>query len=200
MGREIAGEPEHIPVAEALASSAAYERTIRALCDSDIAVFDITGFESAVMLFLGIRSAVRRGITLTISQDDDAGRLLPFNLTALNPIHLGEDKEQENITSALETGLASFRDQPEAYLDLPAFDAVRHLGKEYRPQPPKEQILVLRWFDKQYIRLVRDLTRNAVIEIAGAKPPVVTTLDSSSPQLVSQAPLCSDSAYSALRC
>ncbi|HEY4593434.1 MAG TPA: hypothetical protein VIJ61_13550, partial [Thermoanaerobaculia bacterium] len=110
----------------------------------------------------------------------------PFNLAALNPIRLGEADEQEEITNALETGLSSLRDQPESYLDLPAFDAVRNLGKEYRPQTPQEQILVLRWFDKQYNELVRNLTRNALVKIAGANPPVVTTLDSSSPQLVSQ--------------
>lgn len=186
MGPEIQTKPEHISVAEALASPATYEWTVRALCDSEIAVFDITGFESAVMLFLGIRSAVRRGITLTISQDNDAGQLLPFNLAALNPILLGEKKERENITRALETGLASLSDQPEAYLDLPAFDPVRNLGNDYGPLPPETQVLVLRWFDKQYNKLVRDLTENAVIAIAGANPPVVTTLDSSSPQLVSQ--------------
>lgn len=183
--RDIDPDPVHIHFAEAFSSPASYERAVRALCESDIAVFDITGFESAVMLLLGIRASVRRGVTLTVSQGSSPGRFLPFNLAALNPIPLGKG-DTEAIAAALETGLASLRAQPDAYLDLPVYDAVRHLGEDHGPLTPEEQILVLRWFDEQYDMLVKDLIGDLVVQAVGEGTKVVTTLDSSSPQLVGQ--------------
>jgi hypothetical protein len=177
-------KPVHISAAEAFSSPASYEWTVRALCVSAVAVFDVTDFESAVMLLLGIRASVRRGVTLTISQSDSSGPLLPFNLAALNPITLS--KKIEPIATAIETGLASLRTQSNSYLDLPAFDAVRHLGVDYEPIPLANQVLVLRWFDKQYDELVKPLIEAAVTQALGSVTGVVTTLDSSSPQLVGQ--------------
>src|SRR5262249_29874977 len=54
-GRKIETVPVLIRVTDALSSSAAYERAVRALCETEIAIFDITGLERAIMLFLGIR-------------------------------------------------------------------------------------------------------------------------------------------------
>lgn len=184
-GREIEIEPEQISAIEAFSSPAAYERAVRALCESDFAVFDITGLESATMLLLGIRSVVRRGITLTVSQEASPHRSLPFNLAALNPVRLGPQDWLE-ITTALENGQTSLRTQQGVYRDLPAFDAVRNLGDKHRPQPPDEQVLVLRWFDEQYTSLIRDLIAGAVLHAVGQSPTVVTTLDSRSPQSVEQ--------------
>lgn len=182
-GRDLATEPAEISAIDALATPASYEWTVRALCDADIAVFDVTGFESAVMLLLGIRSAVRRGVTLTVSQDPSPESLLPFNLAALNPIPL---ESVEAIAAAMEAGMFSLQAQRDGYLDLPAYDAVRNLGDEYRPVPPEQEILVLRWFDKQYGRLIKDPIAGAVLQACGDATDVVTTLDSRSPQLVSQ--------------
>ena len=40
------------------------------LCLAPIAIFDATDFEPAVMLALGVRAVVRRGVTLTSIADE----------------------------------------------------------------------------------------------------------------------------------
>jgi hypothetical protein len=187
-GRPVRTTPEVINAETALETSAAYERTIRALCDADIAVFDVSGFESVVMLFLGIRAAVRRGVTVTITQDDPRSTASPFNLAALNPIWLDNKTDVEGITKALVEGFSTLEARADYYLDLPVYDAVRRLGKDFRPLEPSEQILMLRWFDPQYSRLVSQLIETPLLDF---KRPdrtmqILTTLDSSSPQLVDQ--------------
>jgi hypothetical protein len=190
--RDIDTTPVQISAVDALSSPALYEWTVRALCDSEIAVFDITDFESAVMLFLGLRAAVRRGVTLTMylprepGEPRKPGEQLPFNLAALSPIPWGRD-DRKRIADAMATGLEGLRMQEGAYLDLPVFDAVRQLGEEYRPIPLREQVLVLRWFDEGYGAMVRDVIKDILLDAGlDEQTQVVTTLDSSSPQLVSQ--------------
>jgi len=187
-GRPVRTTPEVIKAEAALETSAAYERTIRALCDADIAVFDVSGFESIVMLFLGVRAAVRRGVTVTITQDDPRLKASPFNLAALNPIWLDDETDVAGITNALVEGFSTLEARADYYLDLPVYDAVRRLGKDFRPLEPSEQILILRWFDHQYSKLVHQLIETPLQKF---KQPdrtmqIVTTLDSSSPQLVDQ--------------
>jgi NAD(P)-binding Rossmann-like domain len=184
-GRSIDPEPEWIRAEDALASSAAYERAVRALCEAEIAVFDIAGLDPAVMLFLGIRAAVRRGITITLKEEGEL--LLPFNLVSLNPIAIRQEKgDAEGIAVAMESGWAALKAQPGTYLDLPVFDAIRHLGDDFRPKEPAKQILVLRWFDPQYNALVGDVLDNELKARFGRATSIVTTLDSRSPQLVEQ--------------
>jgi hypothetical protein len=188
-GRSLQTTPEVINSEAALASSAAYEKTIRALCHAEIAVFDVTKFDRIVMLFLGIRAAVRRGITVTVTQDDFDSKSLPFNLAALNPIRLDNKNDVSCMVEAFAEGLSTLEARADYYLDLPVYDAVRRLGKNFTPLEPSEQILILRWFDEQYANLVTQLIETPLLE--GFEPPngeikVVTTLDSSSPQLVDQ--------------
>lgn len=184
-GRRVAVEPEWITAAEALSSSASYERAVRALCDSEIAVFDISGLESVMMFFLGIRAAVRRGVTVTLTQDDLQQAPLPFNISSINPIQLGKG-DTELIAKAFEAGFDALRVQPEGYLDLPAFDVVRRLSEEHRPLPPNEGVLVLRWFDDQYTEMIDDVIKHPLRKRIGENAKIVTSLDSSSPQLVGQ--------------
>jgi hypothetical protein len=188
-GRSLRTTPEVINAQGALETSAAYERTVRALCEAEIAVFDVSGFESIVMLFLGVRAAVRRGVTVTITQDDPRSRASPFNLAALNPIWLNDRNDVEGIMKAFVEGFATLEARSDFYLDLPVYDAVRRLGRDFIPLEPSEQILILRWFDGQYSKLVTQLIETPLLENF-ERPDhmmkIVTTLDSSSPQLVDQ--------------
>jgi hypothetical protein len=187
-GRPVRTTPEVINAEAAFETSAAYERTIRALCDADIGVFDVSGFESAVMLLLGIRAAVRRGVTITVTQDDPRVEPSPFNLAALNPIWLDNRTDIEGIAKGLAEGFSILEARADYYLDLPVYDAVRRLGKDFRPLEPSEQILILRWFDRQYSSLVGQLIKTPFLDFerTGRAMQIVTTLDSSSPQLVDQ--------------
>jgi hypothetical protein len=180
-------QPIAFSVTEVFASSAAYERMVRALCHSPIVIFDITGYEPAVLLLLGIRAAARRGITVTVTEDAPlAGKAgdLPFNIGALNPVHLGTESAKD-IAEALQSGFEAFKAQPDMYLDLPAYDALRKLGEDHRVLEPETQILFLRWFDPQYKALVKELVE-AGPQTAFPAARLVTTLDSRSPQLVEQ--------------
>jgi hypothetical protein len=182
-GRAVQVKPQEIALAEALSSTVHYERAVRALCDSEIAIFDLTGYESAAMLLLGIRSVVRRGVTVAVTSRPTP--FLPFNVASLNPL-LIDASYVENQARALEAGFTGLVTLPDRYLDLPAYDAVRSVGEDYRIRKPEEEILVLRWFDEQYARLAGDeiLKNRLETEWRGSK--VVTSLDSRSPQLVEQ--------------
>lgn len=182
-GRRIEIDSVVIKATHALSSPAAYERAVRALCDCEVAIFDITGLERAVMLFLGIRAAVRRGVTVTLTQDNVENAPLPFNLASLNPIPFAEP-DAKKIAEAVIAGLHASTQQG-VYLDLPAYDAVRQLGEDYKVKPPEEQILILRWFDTQYSQLIRNLLNNILAE-EYPKADIVTTLDTRSPQLIEQ--------------
>ena len=69
-----------------------YAVTVRQLCVADVVVFDLTAYEPGIMLLLGIRSAVRRGVTigrislpLTVSNLAEA----PFNIKEFNLLSHG---------------------------------------------------------------------------------------------------------------
>jgi hypothetical protein len=183
-GRPLSLTPEHLRVAEVLSSPALYERAIRALCSSEIAVFDLTGHQSAVMLLLGVRSAVRRGITVVVSQDERT--LLPFNVVALNPVRTHSRDLVDDLAIALESGFAGLVGAGDRYLDLPAYDPVRALGEDHRIRRPETEILMLRWFDEQYGDKIGDqIVRSHLADTFKASN-IITVLDSRSPQLVDQ--------------
>jgi hypothetical protein len=72
-----------VRIAEAIESPARWLSLVKALCLAPIAIFDATDFEPAVMLALGVRAVVRRGVTITstareLSEKNLAN--LPFNM------------------------------------------------------------------------------------------------------------------------
>jgi hypothetical protein len=202
-------DPYVISVTKALSSAEAYRDAVIALCHSEIAVFDLTNYEPGIMLLLGIRSVVRRGVTIaTAGGDYVIGDTLdfPFNIKEVNilshsdrqldfgdPIHLIGDR--------IIGGFRQISQLPN-YLDLPAFDAVRNLPPETSSQQTKdctEQVLVLCSFSREYQdnNWKRHLKRNLPIYIRSGlaaegktvskqKPEVSRTLDMKSPRLVSQ--------------
>ena len=61
-----------------------WRQFVEALCAAPFMIADVTDFEPGVMLALGVRGAVRRGVTIasTAKRLDEAGQLssLPFNI------------------------------------------------------------------------------------------------------------------------
>jgi hypothetical protein len=149
-----------------LATPHGYRRALRALCRSEIAVFDITEKNPATMLLLGIRSVVRRGITLlTVRMSTTSPDIpepfdlpdLPFNIRETSMI--ARRQNDNTFTEALKTGIVAGRNQMQLlayeYQDLPAYDAVRKLGprpENHRPVPPSENVLVLSSYGKDYLK------------------------------------------------
>jgi hypothetical protein len=197
--RQLALEPFFVEATDCFRDGALYEWTIRALCDCEMAVFDLTGAQCSVMILLGIRAAARRGVTVTVSRDSLQKSPLPFNIAALNPIPTDSDFVK-NLADALDRGFIALRSQPHAYLDLPAFDALRRLGADTAMIPAEKEVLLLCWFNPAYDPVVNALREalqqidelrdepppGAPSEYRSYPPEINTTLDSRSPQLINQ--------------
>jgi hypothetical protein len=123
-----------VRITDALESPGKWLRFVNALCAAPIAIFDATGFEPAVMLALGVRAVVRRGVTLTSTAELlTLAQLsqLPFNIQETKLIYHGSGYAPSDvkhplimIAAAIKKGWQEFDSQPN-YLDLPAYDAVR---------------------------------------------------------------------------
>lgn len=182
----------------ALASQQEYNRTVQLLCRSDVVVVDVTGFEPGVMLFLGIRAAVRRGVTLVTNNqklDEAAWSKLPFNLKELYPLSVLSQTQDANssehpariLGAALERALKQYRSIP-SYQDLPAYEAVRRL--EASRQDP-QSVLWLCSFDPEYEPLAAYLQNGFIAELGAAQDDGKTyrlerVTEIVSPQLVTQ--------------
>lgn len=205
------GEPQPLDADAAVASEAALLDVTRWLCRAQVAVFDVTGFEPAVMLLLGIRAVVRRGVTiLSIGGDYAVGDRLrvPFNLMDANIVshsarqsRLADERLHPvpmlltRIVRALEA-----LDSPH-HFDLPVYEAVRRLPVARRGvRPPEDGVLVLCSFEPDYQARNWQALNNALRDqwdtlkrrVPHAGPPtahlgVARSFELNSPQLVSRA-------------
>ena len=207
-------EPYTIEVSKAFSSPAVYRDTIIALCRCDIAIFDMTNYEPAIMFFLGIRSVVRRGITISSAGGDyilGDTMNFPFNIKEVNLVsHSDKQVQQDNpntdpinlIGQRILGGFSQLAQLPN-YLDLPAFDAVRNLPRESINQKSiiyTDRVLILCSFSKEYQEnnWKRHLKRKLPVHIKARlspeeqgvlpdnKPDIFRTLDMKTPRLVSQ--------------
>jgi hypothetical protein len=170
---------------------------VRALCVADIVIADVTGYDPSVLLLLGIRAAVRRGVTIACTTQELSQLLwkeLPFNLKELNLISFhNQDEGHANLLSAILLGLRQSGVSPR-YLDLPVYDYVREDTGGGAANDPY-RVLLLRAFDSgsgssqiiyggarkalinDGIREARSLPASATIE---------TVIDQVSPRLAGQ--------------
>ncbi len=176
-----------------VSSQEAYRKTIKKLCKARVAVFDITHFEPAAMLLLGIRSVVKRGITITSyggSYIIGGALEIPFNIKELTIIsHSAEQHKDANkpayiIHDKISEGLDQLDNLPQ-YLDLPSFDAVRNLPPDYR-EPDSNNVLVLCPYSEKYQETNWDDLHyhlDLVVKPKGGR--IYRILDLMSPRLVS---------------
>lgn len=185
-----------------LATAHGYRRILRALCRSEIAIVDITDRHPVTMLLLGIRSVVRRGITLSTlrverSADDVPEPFdipdLPFNIRETSVIARRGDNNA--FTESLKDSIVAGRNQLDLlaneYQDLPAYDGVRKLGprpESHRPIAPTSGVLVLSSYEKAYLK---GLPGQIVATALGTALPArqykwLRIVQSPSPQLASQ--------------
>lgn len=174
---------------------------VRVLVEADLAVFDVTGFEPGIMLLIGVRSAVRRGISLC---SHGAGWIegqplgIPFNLHDLSfgshtesAFGFGINPVVERFVERVLMGFKQFTQQPQ-YLDLPAYDALRQLGPQYEASSTinlDRLVFVLCSYADQYRKnwdFVRPKLEESLSRL-NLKPDIRRLLDLGNPQLVSQA-------------
>ena len=74
-------------VVDVLTSAETLDRAVRAIVEADLVVFDVTDFEPAIMLLIGIRAATARGMTICShggQWEEGTPLKMPFNLQNLN--------------------------------------------------------------------------------------------------------------------
>ncbi|MEZ6031013.1 MAG: hypothetical protein R3C46_14875 [Hyphomonadaceae bacterium] len=81
--------------------------------------------QPSLMLLLGIRAAVRRGLTVVIVEEDPKWNELPFNIKDLLVLRLSAGMEND-LAEVLFLGWMGIKSNARAYRDLPVFDSVRH--------------------------------------------------------------------------
>ena len=191
-----------LPVTEAFLDHSSLENAVRAVVQADLAFFDLTRFEPAVMFLLGIRAACRRGVTIcSHGYGWREGQQLadtPFNLSDLQVFShsdsdaTGADPVVERLVEGIDKGFAQLFRQPR-YQDLPAYEALRELGpgKESRGTIPwQELVLTLCSFRSEYREswlYIRRRLEAALQERGAKKPRVRRLIDLGSAQLISQA-------------
>ena len=137
-----------------------FSYAIQCLSRAPILIVDGGTITPALALLLGIRAAVRRGITLIYhagNMNEEAWQTLPFNLREIRIVEVGDefgtDYFEQRIAAVLEEGLRRFNTHPGQYSDLPGFDALRNLGwhkDDVSPKAAVNEILVLCPFDSDY--------------------------------------------------
>jgi hypothetical protein len=188
-------------VLDAFASGQALDTAVRAVAEADLVVFDVTGFEPAVMLLVGVRSTCRRWLTVCshgAGWKEGQPLELPFNLQDLNinshtprESLVGSDPVVERFVNRVETGFLEASKQP-YYLDLPAYDALRQLGSHYAASStidPSERILVLcAYADRLFSnwQFISSRLKQALWQRKKYKPAIERIIDYGTPQLIRQ--------------
>jgi hypothetical protein len=190
-----------VSVIDALSSADAFDGTVRAVVEADLVAFDVTGFEPAVMLLIGIRSACRRSVSVCSHGNgwkEGDPLEVPFNLQDLNisshtptEIQVGKDPVVERFVHRVETGFSQQSKHP-LYLDLPGYDSLRELGSDYAASSTidvVERILVLCSYDRELFhnwRSVASGLKQALSNKRGIAPAIERIIDYGTPQLVRQ--------------
>lgn len=170
--RDLIDLPHPVRWSSAFESRDAFLSTVEDLCRARIVVFDATGFEPAIMLLAGVRSVVRRGITIlsvgkTYALGDALG--VPFNITDANIMSHSENQGQRGadpvalLEARLRRGLKEL--ELPTYLDNPVYDAIRRLPEDRRGViPAAGGVLVLCPFEDDYNSQIWDQRLRMVFE------------------------------------
>jgi hypothetical protein len=204
-------------ITEVLKEPTHWYETIKALCAAPIVVVDVTNYQPAIMLLLGIRAVVRRGVTIAVTSaelDENSLSKLPFNIQEIKLIYPLPNLEIidprhpiNRIGDAVVKGLSQLRDNP-GYLDLPAFEAVRSpkpqiLSTEIdekvssdgvvkkkdiaTAKSEPERILMLCSFHEEYWKHWLYVSEKIIMTFRGVGKSLERMIDISSPRLVGQA-------------
>jgi hypothetical protein len=199
------GPPHFVRVSSAFATPESFLDTVASLCRARVVVFDATDFEPAIMLLVGIRSVVRRGLTvMSVGRDYALGDALsvPFNVTDANIVAHSQKQARRKpdpvdlLADRIVRGLRELGSS--AYVDNPVYDSIRNLPADRRGLIPKEDgVLVLCPFEDGYnvqiwegrlrdaLKFQWDLLREG--EPRRTQLGVSRSLELNSPRLVTQA-------------
>lgn len=184
--QELHKTPVEIPVLQAIRSVENWAATVDALARADYLIADVTSFEPAVMLLLGIRSVLRRGVTISVTAGDLASHIskVPFNVQETKVLSYKDKHFYDDLRRAMNEGAASLV-KDSNYLDLPAYRAVRAPRPETWAEDDGKNLLVLCPFSPEYSERYEKLLP-VIRGYSNDKNPR-RMLDLRSPRLVGQA-------------
>ena len=204
-GIELAPSPGKLMAEDVLASPGSFAHAVEQVCAAELAVFDLTNFEPAVMILLGIRAVIRRGLTVCVARQHD-----PPWRDAEPPFHLREvslvmSPTRDAVQARILEGIKQLAQPGSSYSDLPCFDLIRSVSPDQEQRQTRAfdaernpSILALVPFDPAYVRrnwnriksnlpaTAQDKTiklRREADEVA--RPALLRTLDLDSPRVVS---------------
>lgn len=174
-GTDPAAEPEvlRLRIEDAVRDPRAFGCAIQSLCRAPVLIVDGSDVTPAMAFLLGLRSVVRRGVTILFrvgSMDVKAWEQLAFNLRELRIVELPSRSSvaaQGPLGLALEEGLRRYGRRPFHYADLPGFNALRNLGSHEEDtsiKTPNEEVLVLCPFERNYDHDLWPLIQRALID------------------------------------
>ena len=201
----LAPSPGKLVAGNVLSSPASFAHAVEQVCCAELAVFDLTNFEPAVMILLGIRAVIRRGLTVCVAREHD-----PPWRDAEPPFHLREvslvtPPGRDAVQARILEGIKQLGQPGSSYSDLPCFDLIRGVP----PDPEQRQtrafdaernpsILALVPFDPHYVQenwtQIKDnlpaAAQDKTIKLRGGaeevqRPALQRTLDLDSPRVVS---------------
>ena len=160
---------------------------VKALARADYVIADVTGFEPAVMLLLGIRSVVRRGVTISVVEGDPVALAssIPFNVRETRVLSFAKSGFYDRLHEAMAEGAANLR-QDSNYLDLPAYQAVRMPRPRQWAEDDKKNLLILCSFGEEYSGFYAS-TLGDIIYGRTRNKTLLRMMDLTSPRLVGQA-------------
>ena len=179
-------EPRELSVLDALSSVESWAASVEAMAKATVVVADVTGFQPGAMLLLGLRSVLRRGVTINVTGAPIASHAsnAPFNVQETKVLSYAERGFYQDLRRAMSEGLANVRGDAN-YLDLPSYHAVRS------PRPPSwvvddaKSALVLCPFGESYSQFYDQKLNDIIQGYTGNKDPI-RMLDIRSPRLVGQ--------------
>ena len=184
---ELDREPVPVSALEAVESVENFVAMVKALARADYVIADVTGFEPAVMLLLGIRSVVRRGVTISVVEGDPVALAssIPFNVRETRVLSFAKPGFYDRLHEAMAEGAGNLR-QDSNYLDLPAYQAVRMPRPRQWAEDDKKNLLILCSFGEEYSRFYAS-TLGDIIYGRTRNKTLLRMMDLTSPRLVGQA-------------
>ncbi|MGH8625650.1 MAG: hypothetical protein ACREYC_10385 [Gammaproteobacteria bacterium] len=184
--RQLHKHPVEISVLQAIQSVENWAVTVDALARADYLIADVTSFEPAAMLLLGVRSVLRRGVTISVTARELASHAseAPFNVQETKVLSYNDDDFYDDLHRAMSEGAANLAKDTN-YLDLPAYHAVRAPRPEMWAEDDAKNLLVLCPFSPRYSGRYKRL--RSIIRAHTRNMTPRRMLDLRSPRLVGQA-------------
>jgi hypothetical protein len=178
--------PIELRTLDALASVENWAASVQALARAEVVVADVTGFQPGLMLLLGIRSVLRRGVTISVTAAPLASHTssTPFNVQETKVLYYGGGSFYHDLHRAMAEGIANLQKDGN-YLDLPSYHAVRAPRPDSWADEDSDSVLVLCPFHEPYSQLYEQKLEPIIRGSTQDKSPA-RMLDLRSPRLVGQ--------------